>query len=225
MGPHRTLPLAVTALLALGVSSCATDLSPVYIDAFLPVSVSEGFCSPDTDPISAGVLDTGRDAGYVVGIRIQNALADNSMADEGRINSNRVIIDTAHISYRFIGGSAAPPAAIRVPLNLSIDTSGHGMALVNLLTAESAQSIAGQEGMLVANVSVSGKLASGQAITSSSLDFTIELCVDCVFQSCEIPDEIGPSGRPAVKDGYRLIACSHESLGQPDGYACVADLD
>lgn len=227
MGPQRKIPLAAATVLAvlgsLGAAGCVNDLSPVYIDAFFPLSVSESSCSPGNEPISSGVLDTTRNAGYVVGVRIQNVLTSTENPAEGQINAHRAIIDTAHVTYRFADGGAAAPPPARVPLNVSVESTGNATVVFTLLTTEAAQTIAGQEGVLIANVSVSGKLATGGAIRSSALEFPITLCVDCVFSDCEVPGTVGPSGRPALKDGYRLTGCDIDSFGQRDGYICVAE--
>lgn len=223
MGPQRKIPLVVAALAALGAAGCVNDLSPVYIDAFFPLSVSEDRCSPGGNPISSGVLDTTRNAGYVVGVRIQNVLASSEKRDEGQINAHRALIDTAHVTYRFADGGAAAPPPARVPLNVSVESTGNATALFTLLSAEAAQAIAGQEGVLIANVAVSGKLATGGAIRSSAMDFPISLCVDCVYRDCEIPGTMGPGGLPQVKDGFRLLGCDINSFGQRDGYICLAE--
>lgn len=220
MGPQaKSLPL-LAAIALMSQAGCLTDLSPVYIETFLSPSLTANTCDPGEE-ISAGVLDTSRGAGYVVGVRVVNDLPDNAKADEGQINSNRLTLESAILDYRFSDGKGKPPKPITVPLNGTISAAGNTSLLVSLLNDEGIKALRHEEGTLLVSVAVKGRLASGGSIQSSALELPIELCTKCVIKpECEIETEKN-SGPAELKPNYIRTVCSPKSFGQPGGYMCT----
>lgn len=200
----RLLALAAAAVMAGG---CA-DNSPVVISSFEGISVSGGFCTASAGGAAGGlvrgVLDSTKGTGYVVGIEVQNLLADNS--DKLRLNTQTAYVDSVSSKFRVIDASGlTPPSPQKSSITAVIKPGSNTSFPVTLLNTDNGQGLQGQAGELLVDVAVSGHLATGATFTTATVTFPVKVCTNCVAPCA---------------DTQKAVACSPDSVGQPDGFTC-----
>jgi hypothetical protein len=212
------------AVLALGLSACAAEFSPVGIYQV---------CSPPTPDTTSGaclypatcdvglagtaVLDAstaiaiGLDA-FRLPVQINNALTDNSAASSGRINTNDAYITSWEINY---AGTSLEPrnvnAGIRVP------TAGSSGALLDLIPSASFAGLTppGASTLsIVVNIRGHGHLDSQDSFTTAWFQIPVQVCNGC---------RSGPYCAP----GSVLVSCPSapfgaDSPGQTATVSCIA---
>ena len=207
----KTRTLAAAAL-ALGLSACAAEFSPVNIFAICSPpdpDASTGSCLyPATcDTVFAGtpVLDvTTAQVDFRMPVQIDNALVDNSSTVDGRINTNNANIQSFEMTYT--GAALAPwtvAAAITVP------TAGSSGAVLRLIPVAYFPSLAPAGSAttnIVVNVRAHGVLASQDSFTTAWFKIPVAVCSGCLASSLACTP-------PAV-----LVTCpSAASLGAQPG--------
>ena len=179
----RTLAATV---LALGLSACAAEFSGVGIYAICsppPPDATTGSCLyPATcDAVLAGtpVLDvTTAQVDFRLPVQINNLLADNSNAADGRINTNNAFIESFEMTYS--GASVAPwtvGAAVTVP------TAGSSGALLRLIPVAYFPALA-PAGSATSNIQVNvrahGVLGSQDSFTTAWFSVPVAICAGCL---------------------------------------------
>ena len=179
----RTL---AAAALALGLSACAAEFSPVGIFAICtppnPDTTTGSCLYPATcDTVFAGtpVLDVlTAQVDFRLPVQIDNALLDNSLAADGRINTNNANIQSFEMTYT--GASVQPwtvGAAITVP------TSGSSGAVLRLIPVAYFPALVPPGSAttnIVVNVRGHGILASQDSFTTAWFKIPVAVCAGCL---------------------------------------------
>ena len=181
----KTRTLAAAAL-ALGLSACAAEFSPVNIFAICSPPDPEattGSClyPASCDTVFAGtpVLDVATaQVDFRMPVQIDNALVDNSNNAEGRINTNNANIQSFEMTYT--GAALAPwtvAAAVTVP------TAGSSGAVLRLIPVAYFPSLAPAGSAttnIVVNVRAHGVLASQDSFTTAWFKIPVAVCSGCL---------------------------------------------
>jgi hypothetical protein len=191
----KTRTLAAAAL-ALGLSACAADFSPVNIFAI---------CSPpDPDtttgsclyPATCGTVFAGTpvldvltaQVDFRLPVQIDNALLDNSLAADGRINTNDAFIQSFEITYTGTSiQQRTRDLAITVPADGS---SGAVLPLIRVQDFPALVPPGSATTNIVVNVRAHGILASQDSFTTAWFRVPVAVCAGCLatsFASCTPP--------------------------------------
>jgi len=180
----KTRTLAAAAL-ALGLSACAAEFSPVGIFAICsppdPDATTGSCLYPATcDTVFAGtpVLDAQvAQVDFRLPVQIDNSMTDNANAVDGRINTNDAYIQSFEMTY---SGAALPPwsvgAAITVP------TAGSSGAVLRLIPVAYFPTLApagSATTTVVVNVRGHGHLDSQDSFTTAWFQVPVEVCSGC----------------------------------------------
>jgi hypothetical protein len=179
----RTLAAAV---LALGLSACSAEFSPVAIFSVCAPpdpDTTNGSCTyPATcENTLAGtpVLDVSNATiDFRLPVELQNSLKDNSSNLDGRINTNDAFIQSWEMTYS--GVDLAPwsvAGAVTVP------AEGTGSAVLRLIPVAYFNSIlpAGASTLsLIVKVRGRGVLTSQDSFTTAWFQVPVEVCAGCL---------------------------------------------
>jgi hypothetical protein len=184
----KTRTLAAAAL-ALGLSACAAEFSPVNIFAICsppdPDTATGSCLYPATcDTVFAGtpVLDvTTAQVDFRLPVQIDNALVDNAKPADGRINTNDATIQSFEMTYAGVAlATWSVGAAITVP------TSGSSGAVLRLIPVAYFPALAplgGATTNIAVNVRAHGILASQDSFTTAWFKIPVAVCSGCLASS------------------------------------------
>jgi hypothetical protein len=182
----RTL---AAAALALGLSACSAEFSPVGIYAICSApapDTTNGSCLyPATcDTVFAGtpVLDaTVAEVDFRLPVQINNLLTDNSSTADGRINTN-----DAYIQYFDMTYAGAPLDPWTIAASITVPTNGSSGAVLRLIPVEYFPKVvppgASTLSILV-NVRARGVLASQSSFTTAWFQVPVSVCAGCLASS------------------------------------------
>lgn len=184
----KTRTLAAAAL-ALGLSACAAEFSPVGIFAICtppsPDATTGSCLYPATcDTVFAGtpVLDvTTAQVDFRMPVQIDNALVDNSSAVDGRINTNNATIQSFEMTY---SGTSIEP--LTVAAAITVPTAGSSGAVLRLIPVASFPALAPPGSAttnIVVNVRAHGVLASQDSFTTAWFKIPVAVCSGCLASS------------------------------------------
>jgi hypothetical protein len=190
----KTRTLAAAAL-ALGLSACAAEFSPVGIFAICsppdPDATTGSCLYPATcDTVFAGtpVLDAQvAQVDFRLPVQIDNSMTDNANAVDGRINTNDAYIQSFEMTY---SGAALPPwsvgAAITVP---TAGSSGAVLRLIRVADFPALAPAGSATTNIVVNVRAHGVLTSQDSFTSAWFKIPVTVCSGCLASSfaCTAP--------------------------------------
>jgi hypothetical protein len=213
----RTL---AAAALALGLSACSAEFSPVGIfEICSPPSpdTTSGACvypaTCDAGMAGTPVLDVATaKLDFRLPVQIDNSLTDNSSVADGRINTNDAYIQSFEMTYT---GAALDPwnvsAAITVP------TAGSSGALLRLIPIAYFPALA-PPGSAITNIVVNvrghGVLASQSSFTTAWFKVPVAVCSGCLAASFTCTP-------PALVASCPSSATFGTTPGQTAALACV----
>jgi hypothetical protein len=203
--------LAAVAL-ALGLSACSAEFSPVGVFAICSAPVPDttnGSCLyPATcDTVFGGtpVLDvTTAQLDFRLPVQINNTLTDNSSTTNGRINTNDAYIQSFEMTY-----AGAPLQPWTIAASITVPTAGSSGAVLRLIPVEYFPALvppgASTLSVLV-NVRAHGVLASQSSFTTAWFQVPVSVCAGCLASSF------------TCATGAVLVSCpSAKRLGAPPG--------
>jgi hypothetical protein len=184
----KTRTLAAAAL-ALGLSACAAEFSPVGIFAICsppdPDTTTGKCLYPATcDTVFGGtpVLDVlTAQLDFRLPVQIDNALVDNSSLVDGRINTNNANIQSFEMTYT--GAALAPwsaGAAITVP---TAGSSGAVLRLIPVAYFPALAPLGSATTNIVVNVRAHGILTSQDSFTTAWFKIPVAVCAGCLASS------------------------------------------
>jgi len=184
----KTRTLAA-ATLAFGLSACAAEFSPV--------SIFEVCKPPDPDTANGSCLYPATcDAGlagtpvldvltaqlpFRLPVQIDNALLDNSLAADGRINTNTAHIQSFEMTYT---GAALAPWSVGGAT--TVPTSGSAGAVLPLIPVAYFPAIVPPGSAttnIVVNVRAHGILDSQDSFTTAWFKIPVAVCAGCLASS------------------------------------------
>lgn len=186
----KTRTLAAV-LLALGLSACSSEFSPVAIFSI---------CAPPTPDTSNGsctypatctntlagtpVLDVSNaTVDFRLPVELQNSLKDNSSSLDGRINTNDAFMQSWEMTY-----SGADLPSWSVAGAVTVPAEGSGSAVLRLIPSSYFSSIlpAGAATLsLIVKVRGHGVLTSQDSFTTAWFQVPVEVCAGCLTaRSC-----------------------------------------
>ena len=215
----KTRTLAAAAI-ALGLSACSAEFSPVNIAAICKPpdpDTANGSClyPAPCDAYFAGtaVLDVNTaQVDFRMPVQIDNALTDNSSAPDGRINTNNATIQSFEMTY-----SGAPLAPWSVPAAIPVKTAGSSGAVLRLIPVSyfpTLASLGSATTNIVVNVRGHGTLASQDSFTTAWFTVPVEVCSGCLASSfaCTSPAVLvscPSAARPGLAPGQSAtLACA-----------------
>ena len=213
----KTRTLAAAAA-ALGLSACSAEFSPVNIfqickppdpdtangSCLYPATCEAGLAGTPVLDVRVAQSD------FRLPVQIDNALVDNSLAADGRINTNTAYIQSFEMTYT--GTGVAPWTvgdAVTVP------TSGSSGAVLRLIPVEYFPSLLASGSAtsnIVVNVRGHGVLTSQDSFTTAWFKVNVRVCAGCL-------DTSFTCAAPAV-----LVTCPPAATvgGQPGQTATLA---
>ena len=209
-----------TAALALALSACSAEFSPVAIHAICappdPDSTSGSCLYPATcDATFAGtpILDaTTAQVDFRLPVQVNNALQDNSSPVNGRINTNDAFIQWYEITYT---GAALQPWSVADAL--TVPTAGSSGGLIRLIPVQYFPALVppGSATLsIVVNVRAHGILTSQDSFTTAWFQVPVEVCAGCLAGSFCPPGSVMASC-PSAAPGQT-------SPGQSATVTCIA---
>lgn len=204
--------LATMAALATG---CAMDENPsLTLSEFRAIDPSGEGCTFTDAPMGGIVFDAGRSAAsgspWITYVVVNNHLEDNSDAEVGRLNSNKVRVEEVILRIKPKGGWTFGEQKKRLQVTgMMIDSGGTLIQSVPALDAEMAamlleQGTIGDRGQM-ASVSLSfqvkGRLLDGTSIESNELDYVLSVCNECML-GCPVGKVPMNICSPVQTDGF-----------------------
>ena len=190
----KTRTLAAAAI-ALGLSACAAEFSPVGIfeickppdpdtangSCLYPATCDAGLAGTPVLDVTTAQLD------FRLPVQIDNLLLDNSLAADGRINTN-----TAHIQSFEMTYSGAALAPWNVPAAITVPTAGSSGAVLRLIPVAYFPTLAPAgtaSTNIVVNVRGHGVLDSQGSFTTAWFKVPVTVCSGCLASSfaCTAP--------------------------------------
>ena len=184
----KTRTLAA-ATLALGLSACAAEFSPVSIfelckppdpdtangSCLYPATCEAGFAGTPVLDVTTAKID------FRLPVQINNELLDNSLAADGRINTNNALIQSFEMTYTGVAAASwNVGASVRVP------TKGSSGAVLRLIQYpfDPAFTPAGSAFTnIVVNVRGHGILDSQDSFTTAWFQVPVRVCAGCLASS------------------------------------------
>jgi hypothetical protein len=214
----KTRTLAIAAL-AVGLSACSAQFSPVAIYAICsppsPDTTSGACLYPATcDATFAGtpILDaTTAQADFRLSFQIDNALTDNSSTANGRINTNDAIIQSLEMTY-----TGVTLEGWNIAQSITVPTAGSAGALLPLIPVQYFPRLVppGASRLnIVVNVRAKGILASQDSFTTAWFQVPVEVCAGCLAAT------FCPAG--SVMASCPSAALGQTSPGQSASVTCI----
>jgi hypothetical protein len=214
----KTRTLAIAALF-LGLSGCAAEFNGVSIYAICappdPDTTNGSCVYPATcDATFAGtpVLDvTTAGLDFRMPVQINNALANNENAADGRINTNDAVITSFEMTY-----SGATLSPWSVDQSITVPAAGSSGGLLRLIPVQyfTALAPAGTATTsLVVNVRGHGILTSQDSFTTAWFQVPVTVCSGCLAGA------VCPTG--SVLASCPSAAPGQTSPGQSASVACL----
>jgi hypothetical protein len=190
----KTRTLSAAAL-ALGLSACAAEFSPVSIfevckppdpdtangSCLYPATCDAGLAGTPVLDVTTAQLD------FRLPVQIDNSLLDNSLAADGRINTNTAHIQSFEMTYT---GAALAPWSVGAAT--TVPTTGSAGAVLRLIPKEYFASLAPPGSAttnVVVNVRAHGVLDSQDSFTTAWFKIPVSVCAGCLASSftCTAP--------------------------------------
>lgn len=215
--------IGVLAGLAGVLGGCAADVQPLNVVNFYGLKIGDECGVATGDALVRGSYDpnwtdpaTGRAAGYVVGIELENGLS-STVTQPGALPVRAVSTNTAQITgltTKYSWSPASGTSTVEIPDRTfpvtAIVKPGESARLpAQILSGVDAAQLRGKTGTVTVEIKVTGTLSDGSAISSTPARFSFATCPDCISDACP--------------DGQALsLPCGLEAGAQPDGRKCVS---
>ncbi|MGA8893320.1 MAG: hypothetical protein WB493_17300 [Anaeromyxobacteraceae bacterium] len=181
----KTRTLAAAAL-ALGLSACSAEFSPVAIFSICAPpdpDTTNGSCvypaSCDNTLAGNPVLDVGNaTVDFRLPVELQNTLKDNSSTLDGRINTNDAFVQSWEMTY---SGADLPPWSVAGAV--TVPAAGTGSAVLRLIPSSYFTSIlppGAARLSLIVKVRGHGVLTSQDSFTTAWFQIPVEVCAGCL---------------------------------------------
>jgi len=189
----KTRTLAAAAI-ALGLSACSAEFSPVGIfqickppdpdtangSCLYPATCEAGLAGTPVLDVTTAQLD------FRLPVQIDNALLDNSLAADGRINTNNAHIQSFEMTYT---GVALAPWSVGAAT--TVPTAGSAGAVLRLIPVAYFTSLATAGSAftnIVVNVRAHGVLDSQDSFTTAWFKIPVSVCSGCLATSFTCAD-------------------------------------
>lgn len=206
MSRSMTKSLLTAGLLALGsvalIPSCADNNSSLFIVGVLDIDLTSCIGKPDnTGPFrSGGTLDTAFASGYTALVLVGNQLTQRGSREQLRTETSRVTLRGAEVQLTTLDGKALNVPGAQGTFSTvgtgfvdpaAGDTPSYATMAVNLIPA----GLTGLPPQVLAKIRVFGETLGGTSVTSSELDYEIDVCTGCLVDF-DTPDTTQPAGSP-----------------------------
>jgi hypothetical protein len=182
--------------------SCADNNSSLFIVGVMDIGSSSCIGKPDnTGPfLSGGTLDTAFASGYTALVLVGNQLTQQGSREQLRTETSRVTLRGAEVQLTTLDGRALNVAGAQGTFSTvgtgfvdpaAGDTPSYATMAVNIIPP----GLTGLPAQVLAKIRVFGDTLGGTSITSSELDFAINVCTGCLIQY-DTPDTTQAAGAP-----------------------------
>jgi hypothetical protein len=198
--------LLTAGLLTLGslllMPSCATNNSSMFIVGVIDIAQSSCTAKPDnTGPfLTGGILDVAFASGYTAIVLVGNQLTQLGSSEDLRTETSRVSLRGAEVQLTTLDGKALGVAGAQGTFSTvgtgfvdaaAGDTPSYATMAVNLIPP----GLTGLPAEVLAKIRVFGETLGGTSVTSSELDFPINVCDGCLVVY-DTPDTTQAAGAP-----------------------------
>jgi len=223
----------VGLFLALPLVGCISNIQPLSVTEFHPIKAAGNFCASEAKgtAIIGGVMDTalpdalaqknptlfGTSVTYMLGVTVASQLASNAVqpgVDNLRVNTNTARLDTMTAKYHWTSDTGEPfvAADATFPISATVnpgDAATFPVQLIKYSDGEVLKSLTGS-GTLVIEMTFSGTLEDGSSITSTPVNFALDVCHGCLTGELET----------FCSGGTITPTCGGGVAAQMDGIAC-----
>jgi len=219
----KTRNLAAAAL-ALGLSACSAEFSPVGIFAVCANPVPDATALTCTyaatcDAVLAGtpVLDVspnGAQLDFRLPVQIDNALVNNADPLNGRINTNNAVISSFEMTYQGV-----TLQSWTVPVTVTVPAAGSASAVLRLIPLQYFPTIlppGASTVQMTVRVRGHGTLGSQDSFTTAWFSVPVSVCSGCLSRDpCPAPTVFQASCPPAAAGAQWSGQTSTPLCGSP----------
>jgi hypothetical protein len=181
-----TVPLLLGSVLL--APSCADNNSSLFIVGVMDLGQSSCIAKPDnTGPfLAGGTLDTAFADGYTAVVLVGNQLTEQGSREQLRTETSRITLRGAEVQLSTLDGKALSVAGAQGTFSTvgtgfvdpaAGDTPSYATVAVNLIPP----GLTGLPAQVLAKIRVFGDTLGGTSVTSSELDFPINVCDGCLI--------------------------------------------
>ena len=227
--------LLTAGLLTLGslvlTPSCATNNSSLFLVGVMDIAQSACVAKPDnTGPfLTSGTLDVAFASGYTAVVLVGNQLTQLGSSEQLRTETSRVSLRGAEVQLTTLDGRALSVAGAQSTFSTvgtgfvdaaAGDTPSYATMAVNLIPP----GLTGLPAEVLAKIRVFGETLGGTSVTSSELDFPIDVCDGCLV-IYDTPDATQPAGAflcaTTTASSTQTSAVAPCVMGQDQQFSCT----
>ena len=182
--------------------SCADNNSSLFIVGVMDLAQASCIAMPNnTGPfLAGGTLDTAFASGYTAVLLVGNQLTQEGSTEQLRTETSRVALRGAEVQLSTLDGKPLSVAGAQGTFSTvgtgfvdpsQGDAPSYATMAVNLIPP----GLTGLPAQVLAKIRVFGDTLGGTAITSSELDFPINVCKGCLIVY-DTPDTTQAAGAP-----------------------------
>lgn len=205
MRRSTTKYLLSVGLLSLGtlalIPSCVDNNSSLFVVGVIDVDASTCIAKPDTTVVTlaSGTLDVAFASSYTAFLLVGNQLTQRGSREQLRTETSRISLRGAEVTLTTLDGKTLgnySTVGTGFVNSASGDTPSYAAMSVNLIPpALGANPAVRSAKVVLAKIRVFGDTLGGAAITSSELDFPINICEGCLVRYPASAYDVGlPAG-------------------------------
>ena len=236
MRRSTTKYLLSVGLLSLGtlalIPSCADNNSSLFVVGVIRLDPSTCVAKPDTTVVTlaTGTLDVAFASSYTAFVLVGNQLTQRGSREQLRTETSRVSLRGAEVTLTTLDGKSLgnySTVGTGFVDSASGDTPAYAAMSVNLIPPALGTNPAVRAAKVVlAKIRVFGDTLGGTAITSSELDFPINICDGCLVRYPASAYDVGlPAGSAYLCSRGTSMTANADTApcmtGQDEAFSCT----
>lgn len=209
-------------------SSCADNNSSLFLVGVIGLDSATCVAKPDTSAVlmAQGTLDLAFTRSYTAFLLIGNQLTQRGSREQLRTETSRVTLRGAEVTLTKIDGSTIgefSTVGTGFVNEAAGDVPSYAAMSVNLIPGQLGMTL--ETGVVLAKIRAFGETLGGTSVTSSELDFPINICTGCLVRyPADAADPLQGQGAPykcttaTTATTTAIPACI---LGQDQVISCI----
>jgi hypothetical protein len=232
---NHLLSLGLLTLGTLGlIPGCADNNSSLFVVGVIDIDAATCLAKPDTTAtlLANGTMDLAFTSSYTANLLVGNQLTQRGSREQVRTETSRITLRGAEVTLTTLDGQTLGKGSFSTVGTGFVDAASgdvpaYGVMSVNLIPPALGSSVAVENARVVlAKVRVFGDTLGGSAITSSELDFPINVCRGCLVRyPASAADPAQGAGAPYLCSKATTATTATDSApcvtGQDQPFSCT----